>query len=135
MFLPPLGRQLWKVLGTALVRKLVKFYFMFRSLAKAPFFIALVFWSCFVYLLFLVFCRPFTLRRVHTCQQVLAISFTIHSLLSFQKACCHSAASAFGGCTRIKASFFVVSTTYFITFIFHFCCPNIHLSFIGRCKG
>ena len=43
MFLPPLGRQLWKVPDTALVRKLVKFYFMFRSLAKAPFFIALVF--------------------------------------------------------------------------------------------
>ena len=94
MFLPPLGRQLWKVPDTALVRKLVKFYFMFRSLAKAPFFIALVFLVLFfLYLLFLVFC-PLTLRRVHACQQVLATSFTSHHLLSFRKAYSHGAASA-----------------------------------------
>ena len=104
--------------------------FMFRSLAKAPFFLIIApylhrhqynlflfsfFGLVFLYLLFLVFC-PLTLRRVHTCQQVLATSFTSHHLLSFQKACSHSTASAFGGCANIQASFFVEIEFHIITF-------------------
>ena len=105
------------------------------------------FYSYFYYIFPLLHSPWRVLRWMHTFHRPYAsIGFVTHCITSFstliqyllsffRKACCHSTASASGGCTGKQTSLFVEIVFHIITFVFHFCSPSIHRFLVFGFKG